>query len=93
MQSSNPYLILFNADANREAARKIAMQNAPSLCEEILKRDRFQPSWALKNMIKALSIHSWLNTQEEWQRYFESKIILKVRTLQRLPKNLEKSLK
>jgi hypothetical protein len=27
-----------------------------------------QPSWALKNMVKALQMHSWLNTEIENQR-------------------------
>ena len=35
-----------------------------------------QPTWALKNMIKALSLHAWLNTPEENERLQASKIVL-----------------
>ena len=37
------------------------------------------PAWALRNMIKALSFHSWLNTDEEKQRLKIAKLILKNR--------------
>jgi len=37
-----------------------------------------QPSWALKNMIKALSLHAWLNTPKENERLQAAKLILKV---------------
>ena len=36
-----------------------------------------QPKWTLKNMVKALSIHSWLNTAEDKQRLEAAKVILK----------------
>lgn len=35
-----------------------------------------QPTWALKNMVKALSMHSWLNTPEENERLAAAQIIL-----------------
>ncbi len=35
-----------------------------------------QPTWALKNMVKALSMHSWLNTQEENERLSAAQLIL-----------------
>ena len=38
-----------------------------------------QPDWAIKNMIKALSIHSWLNTSEDQERLLAAKIVLKYR--------------
>jgi hypothetical protein len=41
--------------------------------------DRFQPTWALKNMIKALQIAPWENTIVDWQRYYEAKMILEMR--------------
>ena len=37
-----------------------------------------QPAWALKNMIKALSLHAWLNTPKENERLQAAKLILKV---------------
>jgi hypothetical protein len=36
-----------------------------------------QPKWAIKNMVKALSTHSWLNTEAEKRRLQAGKIILK----------------
>tara|TARA_R100000750_G_C2284054_1_gene72342 strand:+ start:176 stop:400 length:225 start_codon:yes stop_codon:yes gene_type:complete len=36
-----------------------------------------QPMYAIKNMHKALSLHSWLNTPEENKRLEACKIILK----------------
>ena len=36
-----------------------------------------QPTWAIKNMHKALSLHSWLNTPTEDKRLEACKIILK----------------
>ena len=36
-----------------------------------------QPKWAIKNMVKALSIHSWRNTEAEKRRLQAGKIILK----------------
>ena len=38
-----------------------------------------QPTYALKNMIKALSMHKWLNTEEENQRVLLAKQTLKTR--------------
>ena len=35
-----------------------------------------QPTWALKNMVKALKMFSWLNTPEENQRLIAAQIIL-----------------
>jgi len=35
-----------------------------------------QPRWALKNMVKALNMHSWLNTPEENERLQAAKIVL-----------------
>lgn len=37
----------------------------------MLKRER--PTWELKNMVKALSMHPWLNTPEETQRLDNAK--------------------
>lgn len=38
-----------------------------------------QPTWALKNMVRALSLHSWLNDAEDNQRLAAAKVILKAR--------------
>jgi hypothetical protein len=32
-----------------------------------------RPIWELKNMVKALSIHSWLNTPEQNRRLADAK--------------------
>lgn len=36
-----------------------------------------QPTWALRNMIKALSLHPWLNTASDDKRLEAAKLILK----------------
>lgn len=36
-----------------------------------------QPIWALKNMVKALSLHSWLNTETDKQRLKAARMILR----------------
>lgn len=46
--------------------------------EEAKKITGNQPRWAIKNMVKALSMHSWLNTKEEKTRLQAGKIVLKV---------------
>jgi len=38
-----------------------------------------RPTWELKAIVKALSMHSWLNTLEENQRLGEAKRILSIR--------------
>ena len=42
-----------------------------------------QPTWALKNMVIALNIHSWLNTEEEKKRLKDAKFILKTRAMRK----------
>ena len=44
--------------------------------EEALAIVGNQPRWAVKNMVKALSMHPWLNTEEEEQRLRAAKIVL-----------------
>ena len=39
-----------------------------------------RPTWELKVMVKALSLHSWHNTEEEKKRLLEAKKILKLRS-------------
>ena len=38
-----------------------------------------QPTYALKNMVKALSMHSWLNTDEQNERLVKARLLLKQR--------------
>jgi len=38
-----------------------------------------RPSWELKNMVKALSMMAWLNTEEDTRRREEAKEELKLR--------------
>lgn len=38
-----------------------------------------RPSWELRNMVKALSMMSWLNTPEDEQRKAEAQAELKAR--------------
>ena len=45
--------------------------------EEAKKIVGNRPKWELKNMVKALSMHSWLNTPEETKRLEAGKLLLK----------------
>jgi len=38
-----------------------------------------QPTWALKNMVKALSMMTWRNTGEDEKRLEAAKVIIKSR--------------
>jgi hypothetical protein len=38
-----------------------------------------QPTWAIANMVKALSMHPWLNTEEEEARLYAARMVLKNR--------------
>jgi hypothetical protein len=38
-----------------------------------------QPTWALKNMVKALSMMTWCNTGEDEKRLAAAKLIIKER--------------
>lgn len=38
-----------------------------------------QPTWALKNMVKALNMLTWLNTEEDKERLAAAKLILRER--------------
>ena len=37
------------------------------------------PRWAIKNMVRALQLHPWLNTKAENERLQAGKLILKTR--------------
>jgi hypothetical protein len=47
--------------------------------EEAKKIVGNQPTWALKNIIKALQMLPWRNTAEDEQRLLAAKIVLKDR--------------
>ena len=47
--------------------------------EEAKKIVGNQPTWALKNMVKALNMLTWLNTAEDLERLAAAKIVLKNR--------------
>ena len=38
-----------------------------------------QPTWAIANMVKALSMHTWLNTEEEEARLYAARLVLRNR--------------
>tara|TARA_R110002110_G_scaffold158208_1_gene355426 strand:+ start:168 stop:329 length:162 start_codon:yes stop_codon:yes gene_type:complete len=38
-----------------------------------------QPRWAVRNMVKALRMCQWLNTEEDWMRLEAGQLILKSR--------------
>jgi hypothetical protein len=47
--------------------------------EEAKKIVGNQPTWALKNMVKALQMLPWRNTTEDEQRLLAAKVVLKER--------------
>jgi hypothetical protein len=49
----------------------------PMTLQEAKKIVGNQPRWAIKNMVKALSMHSWHNTPEENERLAAGKLVLK----------------
>jgi hypothetical protein len=50
---------------------------------EALKIIGNSPVWAIKNMARALSLHSWHNTRAEWQRLEAACVVLGRATPQR----------
>ena len=38
-----------------------------------------QPKWAIKNMVQALQLMTWKNTNEEWRRLEAAKICLRTK--------------
>lgn len=65
---------------DREAEGKRRAHEAEAdIRAKMIPVDRYQPSWAIRNMIRALEIHSWQNTVQDWQRYYEAKYILRLR--------------
>jgi len=44
-----------------------------------------RPTWELKNMARALRIHSWNNTEEETQRLADTEAELKARRSRKKP--------
>jgi hypothetical protein len=71
---------IYRAADKREAeGRRLAKLNEPRIREQMRDVDRFQPTWAMKNMIRALGLHSWQNTVADWQRLYEAKYILRLR--------------
>jgi len=35
------------------------------------------PTYALRNMVKALKMHQWLNTEDDWKRLKAAQLILR----------------
>lgn len=67
------------SDNRRLKGQRLAKANENAIKKQIAERDRYQPTWAMKNMVKALNMLTWLNTVEDWQRMYEAKIILRER--------------
>lgn len=81
------------SDARRASGKLLAKHRAGHIMEQIrTAKDRFQPSWALRNMIRALEIHSHNNTVEDWTRYYEARITLMARKYGRMTKSMEREL-
>lgn len=67
-------------EERKKEGRARAQSNRARLENEVRTRDRFQASWAMRNMIKALGMMQWQNTVEDWQRLFEAKIVMAARS-------------
>ena len=39
-----------------------------------------QPTWAIRNMVLALSLHPWLNTDQDVERLQAAKMVLSCKT-------------
>lgn len=77
----------------RTAGKAFAKLAVPVIMEAIRTgKDRYQASWALRNMIRALEIHSYKNTPVEWNRYYEARIILMARKYGRMTESMKKEL-
>lgn len=63
-------------ETRRKEGKKRAEANRAKLKANM---HRYQLSIYLRKMIKALEIHSWQNTIDDWQRYYEAKIVLGLR--------------
>jgi hypothetical protein len=54
-------------------------KDCPMTIDQAKKIVGNQPTWALKNMVKALQMLPWRNTAEDEQRLLAAKIVLKDR--------------
>ena len=80
-------------NAARNAGKARAKKDVPVIMEKIRNaNDTFQPSWALRNMIRALEIHSFNNTVEEWTLYYKVRIILMARKYGRMTESMKREL-
>jgi hypothetical protein len=70
---NNPEETIFERTEKRKAQGK-ALANSPERKKWIeANLHRMQSGTFARNMIKALELHSYQNTVEDWQRYFETK--------------------
>lgn len=62
------------------------MYRFKTAAEEMREKGRpygTRPTWELRNMIRALSMMTWLNTQDDWNRKAEAERELKIRAKER----------
>ena len=77
MKPSDVYRDVWDkTESRRKEGKKRAEANRAKLRAN---EYRYQASIYLRKMIKALEIHSWQNTVDDWQRYYEAKIVLSLR--------------
>jgi hypothetical protein len=69
-------------ERDKRQGKALAEKNRYHIVSQVRTHDRYQASWAMNNMIRALEMHPWLNTVDDWQRYFEAKIIRAARSPQ-----------
>lgn len=66
-------------DQRQAEGRRRAKEAEADIRRKMQPVDRYQPTWALRNMIKALKMQPWRNTVDDWQRLYEAQYILKLR--------------
>lgn len=64
------------SEQRRQEGKALAKATEPVIRAQL---HHMQANHFLRNMIKALEIHSWRNTVADWQRYYEAKYALKLR--------------
>jgi len=69
-------------EARRQEGKRRAATTEAAIRSK-MDPDRYQPTWAMRNMIKALEIAPYLNTVDDWQRYYEARYIQRLRRARR----------
>jgi hypothetical protein len=75
-----------------EEGKRLALQKRPDIIRRVMSgEDDFQPTWALRNMVKALRISPWSNEVEDFERLHEALIVLRARAARSLRKGTRRN--